>query len=246
MKKIISTIFLLMVGFIVNGQIDKDSLLSKLEEEFSSTDTLSALDSDSLIIVSYSNKDNAEIFLLGFYKKDGTLSYYSEGIDTRFYREKGLSFAKWYNEELIAYSYFGQGLTFTSWKKFPDGSTEYFDRDSLGFGTVSVLALDGSLLKFVKIEQNISNVKTYYASGKLKEEYSELYFGKAKIGDYVCYDENGKIMIEGRFLDRQELIKFGYEIFNIFEGIKNGQWRYYKDSELVKVEIWENGELVIE
>ena len=130
--------------------------------------------------------------------------------------------------------------------KLPDGSTQFLERDSLGFGTVSGLALDGSMLKFVKIEQNTSHVKTYYASGKLKEVYSELYFGKAKIGDYVCYDEKGKIMIEGRFLDTQELIKSGYEIFNIFEGIKNGQWRYSKDSELVKVEIWENGELVIE
>ena len=245
MKKLLATILLIFVGLIVNAQINKDSLLSKLETEFSSTDTLSVSESDSLIIISYLNEDNAEIFLLGFYLKDNTLSYYSEGMDTRFYKKEGLSLAKWYNNNLIAYSYFGQGLQYESWEKLPNGSMKHLERDSLGFGTSSIHAPDGTLLKFVDIEQNKSNVKTYYASGKLKEEYSELYFGKAKIGDYLCYDENGKIMIEGRFLETKELIKQGYEIFNIFEGIKNGQWRYYKDSVLVKVKIWNNGELII-
>ena len=151
MKKLLPALFLVFNYFMINAQIDKDSLLIRLEGEYSGTDTLSILDSDSLFVVSFLNEDNAEIFLLGFYLEDSTLSYYSEGMDTRFYKQEGLSSAKWYNNELITYSNFGKGLQFEKWEKLPEGGTKHLERDSLGFGTSSIYSSDGTLLKIVNI-----------------------------------------------------------------------------------------------
>lgn len=226
-------------------QDEKDSLVFKNMIVTEYSDTLPDFISDSLKIVNYMDAEGSEISQIGFYK-DGSLCYYSIGNDMQFYYSSGLGYAKWYGGKVISFTFFGPGLSLYIWNEFSNGNVEIWERDSSGYGTGYTSSPDGRILVKEIIKPIYSEVTTYYSNGKIKEEYSHLFYGKIKIGDYVQYSEKGKIILIGKYLSYQELLDNGYEITNLFEGVKDGQWRYMENGKVIKVEIWENGKLIVE
>ena len=90
-------------------------------------------------------------------------------------------------------------------------------------------------------------IKTYYEfSGKLKSEFSSYSLGwEARTGTYKSYFENGKIEIEGQFLDDKK----DYINSTKSTNLKDGIWTYYNSDGTIDFKLqfkadiafWANG-----
>ncbi|UKN03794.1 hypothetical protein K6119_09855 [Paracrocinitomix mangrovi] len=194
---------------------------------------------NSLIRVQYYDTTEFPTCAAIYYPNGKIHKYYSYS-DAEGYDIYELNYIEWNEDELVYYQYLGPGDYQKSWMKDSLGNITIIDIDSLGHGISITYDSNQNIIRKGVVDFAYEKVTEYYTNGQVWKQYNECFNGR-RFEDYKEYDKNGSLLVEGEYTGKNK--KGVLDCANENASVKHGTWRYYESGELIRKEVWDNGNL---